>query len=252
MVLGRLQAIEGVFMFPLAPGVNGIVRKDVQDCAAERRLHRIVHVAPEGDSREIQHRPSGPVAARFRKSAVARIFGSRRYSGWVFPDQSFDAVTCAFALMFCPDMDRAVAEVHRVLKPGGRVAYVVWDDPSKSPFITAAGQSVARFFPATPPSPNTPGVFRLAQPGALERLLRAGGFADVTVESRPMTLECASADEYWRMFTDHAAGIKTKIAQLSDADRAALMSAVAEAVSPYLDNGRLRLVATPLCASGRR
>jgi SAM-dependent methyltransferase len=192
------------------------------------------------------------VAARFRKSAVARIFGSRRYSGWVFPDQSFDAVTCAFALMFCPDMDRAVAEVHRVLEPGGRVAYVVWDDPSKSPFITAAGQSVARFFPATPPSPNTPGVFRLAQPGALERLLRAGGFADVTVESRPMTLECASADEYWRMFTDHAAGIKTKIAQLSDADRAALVSAVAEAVSPYLDNGRLRLVATPLCGSGRR
>ena len=169
-----------------------------------------------------------------------------------FPDQSFDAVTCAFALMFCPDMDRAVAEVHRVLKPGGRVAYVVWDAPSKSPFLTAAGQSVARFFPAQPPSPDAPGPFRLAPPGALEGLLRANGFNEVTVASRPMTLECASVEEYWRMFTDHAAGIKTKIAQLNETDLAALMSTLDEAVRPYLDNGSVRLVATPLCGSGRR
>jgi SAM-dependent methyltransferase len=169
-----------------------------------------------------------------------------------FPDQTFDAVTCAYALMFCPDMDRAVAEVHRVLKPGGRAAFVVWDEPSKSPFVTAAGQSVAKFFPPAPPNPNAPGVFRLAEPGRLERLLRDGGFIEVAVESRPMTLECASADEYWRMFTDHAAGVKAKIAQLSAADTAALVAAVTAAVTPYLDGGRLRLVATPLCGSARR
>src|SRR5439155_18107445 len=98
-----------------------------------------------------------------------------------FPDQTFDAVTCANGLFFCPDMDRAVAEVHRVLKPGGRAAFVVWDEPSKSPFLTVAVQSVARFFQAPPPDPNAPGPFRLGAPGKLERLLRDAGLVEVAV-----------------------------------------------------------------------
>ena len=67
-----------------------------------------------------------------------------------------------------------------------------------------------------------------------------------------MTIECASADEYWQMFVDHAAGIKAKIAQLTDADRARLRSLVDAALQPHADGNRLKLVATPLCASGRR
>ncbi len=169
-----------------------------------------------------------------------------------FADDSFDAVTCAFALMFCLDLERAVAEVHRVVKPGGRVAFVIWDEPSKNPFLTTVGQNVGRFLHSAPPNPNAPGPFRLAPPGALEGLLRAAGFNDVVVKSLPMTIDCASVDEYWESFTDHAAGIKEKIAKLSVADQAALRRAVHDAAAPHLDGGCLRLLATPLCAAARR
>jgi len=167
-------------------------------------------------------------------------------------DASFDAVTCAYCLMFCPDVERAVSEARRVLKRGGRFACVVWDDPAKSPFLTVAGGSVAKFFPAQTPGPNTPGAFRFAQPGTLAALLEASGFTEVSVQSVPMMLECASIDEYWRMFTDVAAGIKGKVAMLGEEDRARLREIVEAAAAPYVEDGRLRLVATSLCARGIR
>ena len=169
-----------------------------------------------------------------------------------FQDQTFDAVTFAYGLMFCPDAGRVVAEIHSVLKPHGRFVAVVWDDRAKSPFVTTAGQAVAQFFPAQPPDPNVPGVFRFAKPGTFDDLLRTAGFVDVSVESRPMTLECASPAEYWAMFTDHAAGIKAKLAQLSEVDFATLTAKVESAADRYPDGDKIRLVATPLCARAVR
>jgi ubiquinone/menaquinone biosynthesis C-methylase UbiE len=44
-----------------------------------------------------------------------------------FPDGAFDAVVCQFGVMFFPDKLRAFAEAFRVLKPGGRFLFSVWD-----------------------------------------------------------------------------------------------------------------------------
>jgi ubiquinone/menaquinone biosynthesis C-methylase UbiE len=51
-----------------------------------------------------------------------------------FADETFDAVTCVCALMFSPEPERAVHEIHRVLKSHGRVGIVVWDGPALNPF----------------------------------------------------------------------------------------------------------------------
>jgi len=67
-----------------------------------------------------------------------------------------------------------------------------------------------------------------------------------------MTLECASPAEYWAMFTDHAAGIKAKLAQLSEVDFATLTAKVESAADRYRDGDKIRLVATPLCARAVR
>jgi hypothetical protein len=82
-------------------------------------------------------------------------------------------------------------------------------------------------------------------------LLREAGFWDTRVESLPATFELASADEYFRVFRDVA--WKARVASLSDADLARFREAVDEVARPYTDEttGRLRLVATSLCASGR-
>lgn len=66
----------------------------------------------------------------------------------------------------------------------------------------------------------------------------------------PMTVECASVAEYCQIFADVA--WKARIAALSDADAARFREAVAKAAEPFINGGRIHLVATSLCASGRK
>ncbi len=51
-----------------------------------------------------------------------------------FGDASFDAVICQFGAMFFPDKDKSYQEAHRVLVPGGRYYFSVWDAHQYNPF----------------------------------------------------------------------------------------------------------------------
>jgi len=166
-----------------------------------------------------------------------------------FADRSFDAATCRFGLMFCPDPVRAASEARRVLRPNARFAVVVWDVPAKNPFFTSIASVIGEFVPMPPPDPTAPGVFRLAPPGELERVLAAGGFTKIDVTPRPMTLTYASLEEYWQIQTDLAAPLRAAIATLGAADVARLKARVFEALVPYMDGAAVRLAAAPLCAS---
>jgi len=50
-----------------------------------------------------------------------------------FPDGSIDVVTGSYALRNAPDLRKAVAEVHRVLSPGGVAAFLDFSNPERSP-----------------------------------------------------------------------------------------------------------------------
>ena len=64
-----------------------------------------------------------------------------------FADQSFDAVVCQFGIMFFPDKARSCAEVFRVLAPGGRYLFSVWDSHRHNPFGRIAHEVAGSFFP---------------------------------------------------------------------------------------------------------
>jgi SAM-dependent methyltransferase len=68
-----------------------------------------------------------------------------------FPDASFDAVICQFGVMFFPDKDRSYREVLRVLAPGGRYMFSVWDAHRYNPFGRIAHEVIGSFFPTDPP-----------------------------------------------------------------------------------------------------
>jgi ubiquinone/menaquinone biosynthesis C-methylase UbiE len=68
-----------------------------------------------------------------------------------FPDAKFDAVVCQFGAMFYPDKDKSFREVHRVLVPGGRYFFSVWDSHKHNPFGRITHKVMEDFFPADPP-----------------------------------------------------------------------------------------------------
>ena len=60
-----------------------------------------------------------------------------------FADGEFDLVTCSQGLQFFPDRARGLAEMHRVLRPGGRVALALWTAANRSPIVRALNESGA-------------------------------------------------------------------------------------------------------------
>ena len=105
-----------------------------------------------------------------------------------FADGSFDAVTCRWGYMFCPDVVGALAESRRVLRPGGRLSLAVWDVPAKNAWLTGIVDAINDVAPAaTPADPKALGPFRLCDRHELEGFMRAAGFAS------PRSSRCLSA-----------------------------------------------------------
>lgn len=68
-----------------------------------------------------------------------------------FDDDEFDAVLCQFGVMFYPDRVRGYGEARRVLKPGGRYIFNIWDHIGVNEFADSVTRSAASVFPDDPP-----------------------------------------------------------------------------------------------------
>lgn len=68
-----------------------------------------------------------------------------------FPDDAFDAVVCQFGVMFFPDKAQSYREVRRVLTPGGRYLFNVWDAHRHNAFGRITHEFAQKLFPSDPP-----------------------------------------------------------------------------------------------------
>ena len=170
-----------------------------------------------------------------------------------YPDASFDAVTCRFGIMFCPQPDVAVGEVRRVLKAGGSFTMSVWDEPERSPAFTVVGEALSRFGrPQAPVDFDVPSVYQLAPPGKLQRLLEDAGFNPVRVEGLPMVWEFDSIEQLWERQTTRMGPLRTLSQELPPAEIDRLKSLLGTAIEPYVADGVIRLPVRPLCAVGTK
>jgi SAM-dependent methyltransferase len=102
----------------------------------------------------------------------------------------FDAALCSLGLMYVPDPDRALRELHRVLRPGGRAVVSVWGRRSRCGWAEAFPIVDARV-----ESEVCPLFFRLGTGEALGATMKAAGFGDVAVERLATRLDFATDDE---------------------------------------------------------
>ena len=84
------------------------------------------------------------------------------------------------------------ALMRRVLRRGGRVAIVVWDEPRKNPFFEVMFTAAASLLGLSPPEAGRAGPFRLASPARLAALLRGADRAKLRPITRGRFLETIS------------------------------------------------------------
>ena len=98
-----------------------------------------------------------------------------------FEDASFDAVCCQFGVMFFPDKVTGYAETRRVLRPGGRFVFNVWDRIEENEFAEEVTDAVGSLFPADPPRflARTPHGYH--DRSIADAQLREAGFSEIAI-----------------------------------------------------------------------
>ncbi len=124
------------------------------------------------------------------------------------PDASFDKAVCRYGLMLVPEPALALREIHRVLRPGGRLALATWAPAKRNPWATVYGPVLIERRLMEPPRPGEPGQFALADVTAIESLVRANGFSEVAVREVPIEYRPAGWEEYRNLVTNLGAGLR--------------------------------------------
>jgi ubiquinone/menaquinone biosynthesis C-methylase UbiE len=114
-----------------------------------------------------------------------------------FPAASWDGITCAFSLFQFPDMKRALAEMWRVLKPGGRLALSNWGPGYFSP-VAALQRGLFREFGLRPLLTN-PIAF---EPEGLRILLSKAAFTAVELIEETDEVWFESPEQIWAFNLD--------------------------------------------------
>jgi SAM-dependent methyltransferase len=126
-----------------------------------------------------------------------------------FPNESFELIVCQFGVMFFPDKQASFREAARVLAPGGRYLFSVWDDWKKMPDapLAIAADVVASMFGFDPASLVNPGYH---DETVLRRDLAAAQFQQIKVERVMLPAAAASARKAARA-TVHGSLVRTVI-----------------------------------------
>lgn len=123
------------------------------------------------------------------------IFRQGNVTDLPFEDQSFDVVVSSFMLMFVPDPEKAVSEMRRVLRTGGRLVVSVWQDLENNVVyreLVDATREVADDASAT----SMAWPFTMGQSGRLQEIFRAAGVEELAISEHDGTADFPSVEEF--------------------------------------------------------
>jgi ubiquinone/menaquinone biosynthesis C-methylase UbiE len=171
--------------------------------------------------------------ARTLAPAAGAAIEWREESAYAIPfaAEEFDVVFCAQTLQFLDDRLRALAEMRRVLRPGGRVALSLWCDLRESPYFRALVGAIEHHIgPGT--ALGLAAAFNLSDLGAIRTLLSAAGFGEATAAIEELHLELPEIREFVPRHVS-ATPLAASFRAAPERARQAVVGEVAERLAPY-------------------
>lgn len=168
-----------------------------------------------------------------------------------FAGQSFDLATCRFGVMFFNDVQRALLELRRVLKPGTRACFATWG-PMEQPYWQTTMKIVHRHAGGAMLPPGATDPFRFSAVGALSKVLSAAGFQDVeeSLQNLPWTWP-GDAEEVFDYACAVAAPFRPMLERVPAEKWPAIRAEAEAAIERYRVGNEIRFGADVVLASGK-
>jgi SAM-dependent methyltransferase len=168
-----------------------------------------------------------------------------------FSDHSFDLASCRFGVMFFADIERALAELRRVLKPGACACFAAWG-PLEQPYWQSTMKIVLRHVSGSMIEPGGANPFRFGAAGSLSTALSASGFGEVEEASRslPWTWP-GEAEEVFEYACAVAAPFRPMLERVKAEDWPTIRDEAAAAIERYRVGDEIRFGADVIFASGK-
>jgi ubiquinone/menaquinone biosynthesis C-methylase UbiE len=158
------------------------------------------------------------------------------------PDGSVDGVLSRFGLMLVPEQERAIVEIRRVLRPGGRCAFATWGPPESNPWIFQIVVALLQNGFAPPGDAFAPGgIFSLSTPERHRELAAGGGFSDIRVEQLTGIMRFESLDDHWSYIAAIAGPLAELVGSLDADQTQAVRTTLQPLLAPYQRDGALEL-----------
>jgi SAM-dependent methyltransferase len=150
------------------------------------------------------------------------------------PDGSFDAAISRVGLIYFPDQHRALTEICRTLRPGGRVSAIVYSTPDRNGFFSIPVGIIRRVAGLPAPGPGLPGPFSLGAPGVAEAAYEKAGLVDVTVTTVPSPVRLSSAAECVLFEQESFGALHQMLSGVSQEARDGAWREIAEALGQFV------------------
>ena len=147
--------------------------------------------------------------------------------------ESFDAAVCRLALMLIPQREKALAGIHRALKPGSRFSAIVLSTAEKVPHISES-LAIARRHAGLPPAPfEDPGMFALGDPAVLRKVFEQARFREVAVEIVPSAQRFPSFAAAMEHRRNSLPEMRPLLEQMSDVEREAVWKEIETVIRQF-------------------
>jgi SAM-dependent methyltransferase len=169
-----------------------------------------------------------------------------------FGADSFDLATCRFGVMFFSDCHKALSELLRVLKPGGRACFIAWG-PFDQPYWSSTMGVVHKHVGGPLMAPGGANMFRFAEPGSLSEALVSVGFDDVQEEAKTLPWSWPGpVEEVWEYAQAVSTPFRPLLERVGAEDWEKLNADVHAAVACYADGETVNFGVRVVLASGKK
>jgi len=144
-----------------------------------------------------------------------------------------DGAVCRWGYMLMADPAAAFGETHRVLRPGGILAFSVFGAPERNPWASLVGRMLVAERHTSPPAPGSPGIFALSDPKRVQELLTGAGFLSPELAEMPLTWRFPNPETYWWFLTEMAGAISPLLRGLAPEAQAKVRARTDEMAQPF-------------------